>query len=152
MSTRNFVPVDDGYTLKGYIAAKEGLIEAVRFTYRPIPVDMQAALNAALAVIQDTPNNPLNLRKRASILESRLVSWDLKDHTGEVLGINAANIRRFAPELFWTMFSIVFGSLPSDIDPEWEPDEENEEIAAALKALETGSTVGEVRDRENVKN
>ena len=114
---RNYVPVtpNDGYTLDGYVEAKQGLGEAVRFRYRPVTAEKQAMLTASLSLLQDTATNPANFRKRADIIKSRLVSWDLKDDKGNLLTLNQTTIQNLAPELFWKLFGIVFGSIPTDL-------------------------------------
>jgi hypothetical protein len=148
---RNYVP-SDGYSIPGFIDERDGIIEAVRFVYRPISADMQSSFNASLALLQDTPNNPANFRKRAEIVKGRLVSWDVKDDKGAVLPITTAEVRKLSPELFWKLFGIVFGTIPTDIDPQWADEQQEEESRLAADAAQEGVTVGAVREAADEKN
>jgi hypothetical protein len=148
---QNYVP-NDGYNLPGFVDAREGINEAARFLYRPISADQQASYTATLALLQDTPTNPANFRKRAEIIRGRLVSWDLKDDKGAPLTITAAELRKLSPELFWKVYGIVFGSVPTDIDPQWSEEEQAEEAHLADQAAQEGVSVGAVREAESEKN
>ncbi len=148
---RNYIP-SDGYTLEGFAEARDGMGEAVQFSYRPISADMQATFNASLALLQDTPNNPANFRKRADIIRSRLVSWDVKNDKGELLPLTTVEVRKLSSELFWKLFGIIFGTIPTDINPRWAEDQQEEEARLASQAAETGQQLGVVREAENEKN
>jgi hypothetical protein len=148
---RNYVP-NDGYSLPGFIDERDGIVEAMRFVYRPVSADMQASFNASLALLVDTPNNPANFRKRAEIVKGRLVSWDAKDDKGAPLPITTAEVRKLSPELFWKLFGIVFGNTPTDIDPQWAEEQQEEESRLASEAAQEGQTLGVIREATDEKN
>ena len=154
MRHRNYVPQlpNDGYTLDGFVEAKQGFGESVKFKYRPVTAEKQAMMTASLSLLQDTPTNPANFRKRAEIIKGRIISWDIKDDKGNPLLVNQTTIQNLAPELFWKLFGIVFGSIPTDINPEWEEEQQREENELAAKAREEGESVCVAREERDLKN
>lgn len=150
--SRNYIPANDGYTLQGFVDAEPGMAEAVRFSYRPISAEKQASYNALLTSLKDTTNNPAVFRKRAEILKERLVSWDAKDNGGQLLPLTVASIRSLSPELFWRVFGIVYGTMATDIDPNWADDQQDEECKLATEADASNTEVGKAREASDSKN
>jgi hypothetical protein len=61
-------------------------------------------------------------------------------------------IDRLQPELFLKLYRIVLGYSPSDVDPQW-PAEQQEELGDDIRAAEAaGRTVGELREERDEKN
>ena len=86
------------------------------------------------------------------LLADKLVEWDLVNPAGQPVNIGREAIDRLQPELFLKLYRIVLGYNPSDVDPEW-PSEQQEELAADARAAEAaGKTVGEVREERHEKN
>jgi hypothetical protein len=152
MKLRNYIPAD-GYTLPGFVDAKPGFNEAVRFTYRPVTSEQQALYSAALSHVSDTPTNPLHYRKCVDIVYAHLVSWDIKsdDDTGE-MPISIAAIRRLSPEVFFRLYGIIYGMSATDIDPLWDDEQQADEIVTTISALEHQEAPGTVRSRLAEKN
>ncbi|MFA5262241.1 MAG: hypothetical protein WC378_00340 [Opitutaceae bacterium] len=148
---RNYIP-NDGYTMPGFVEARPGLNEEVRFSYRPMTAVQQAGFNAGLANLVDTPRNPANFLKRSEVLFSRLVSWDVVDRNGDPVALDLDAVRHLSPEVFWKMYGIVSGTIPTDIDPNWSAETVAEEGGLANQAIDENRLVGDVRDETNRKN
>jgi hypothetical protein len=152
MQRRNYVPQDDGYNVRGYLEPREGLNEAVRFVYRPVDGEEYAKYMAVLRRVEDTEQNPANFRKRAEIMNARLVEWDMRNHKGKLLQLNTVEIRRLSTDVFWRMFGIILGTAPSDIDPDWNEEEQREEVGLQAEADAQGVNIQHVRQKADEKN
>lgn len=106
--------IREGEVEAGYIAAVPRLCDAVRFRYRPMR-------HAERSIIQDEVEKAKGgqaSRVKAKALAEFITEWDVKDQSGEVVEISAANVARLRPPLFDALFAICEGRIPSDPDPE----------------------------------
>lgn len=119
-----FIP-DDGYCEPFFIAAVERLHPALRGTFRPMRIDDRARWGDGVNALPAEER----IAKTAEALAGQLVSWDLRDRTGQPLIGTVERIRTLKPALYDRLFSIVWGYSPSDIDPQW-PQESKAALAA----------------------
>ena len=102
-----YIPKDDGYTERGYIAAVAGLHPAVRFEFRPMVHAERAAANAGIMVD--------NLAKASAVqcaaISKALRSWDIE-------GLELRQTDMLRPALVEKLYGIVSGMAASDPDPE----------------------------------
>ena len=146
MLCANFIA--DGYTQPGYIQPVDRLHDALRFRFRPV---LSAQRSALIESAEGATASAFD-RQARELLTEKLVEWDLVDPAGQSVSISREAVDRIQPELFLKLYRIVLGYTPSDIDPLW-PSEQQEQQAADVRAAETrGKTVGEVREERDEKN
>jgi hypothetical protein len=146
MYSKNWFSPD--FSRHGYVASVPRLHGALRFTYQPALVLERAELRAA-----DFADPQAGLVRRvAAMLPNKLFAWDLAGGDGALLPITAENILRIHPTLFEKFYRVVFGLIPTDVDPQW-PADVREELEADSQAAESaGVTIGELREERDSKN
>jgi hypothetical protein len=145
MRLSNFYP--PGFTQQCYIAAVPRLHDELRFAFQPATVLERAELQAAFA---DGPAH--GLQRAAAIVAAKLLSWDLHAAGGPVVPIAVENLLAMQGEAFEKLYKIVFGILPSDLDPTWPAERVAEEIADQRAAEAAGLSIGELREERDEKN
>lgn len=145
MKNLNWVP-NDGYTDKGFVKAEAGLHGEFRFTYRPFLVEERGKL---LRQVESMPQEKQDA-KGATELKERLVSWSLVNGKAAAVPISLDVIRRLKPALFYKLYSIVLGTMASDLDPEWEEATLLENIDAEIDA--GPAPIGTVKEANAEKN
>jgi hypothetical protein len=148
MSKHHNVIPNDGYTEPGYVAARPGLHDELRFTFRP----MLPAEQGKWVRDSDKMRPELFDRECAKMIASRVKSWSLVDGKDEPLPISPKTIGQLKPAVFNRLHGIVLGTDASDIDPKWDEDKEAEELEQQREAGESGMNVGELRQEANEKN
>lgn len=151
MAKRKNVIPNDGYTLPGFID-ESPMNEAIRFQYRAVSSEQQTMIEASLKGLEDTKSNPARYYKQADVIVSRLVSWDVKDEKGESLPIKAKTLRTLSATVFWRLYGIIMGNVPSDFDPTWDDETKTEENHLQSEAAEQGVAVAKIREAEDEKN
>ena len=142
------VIADDGYTEPGYIEARRGLYEELRFTFRPLLVTEQNQWSKGAGNMQPAAWD----RQCAGLMAGRLKSWTLTTAKGEPLPVSAANILRLKPSLYSRLYGILLGTEPSDIDPEWSEEKKDEVAVDEAAGLDLIGGAGEEREARNEKN
>jgi hypothetical protein len=142
-----FIP-DDGYSESGVLFAVPGLYPSVRLEWRPMTQEVRAEYYKASEKLQDFPLR----RLAAGYLAKHLKSWDLKNRKGEALPVNQTNALRVKEKLFNRMFRVVLNEEPPDLEPDRAEEDKDADVADALRAAETGRTVGEVREERERGN
>jgi len=142
---------NDGYTIPAFIDGIEGMYEPLRFTYRPVGLELQAQWDGKLEGL----NGLAEIRKRAELLADRIVTWDLETGDGAKgapVPKTAKTVTALQPSLFWKVWGIVTGRAATDIDPRWPDETLAEEIDVQADASESGLRPGETRDARDAKN
>ena len=137
MDECGFIP--DGQVRKGYVARKPGVHPAVHFEYRPtMPVE-RAGFNQTQANLYktDAPKDAETAQKNmAKFLAKKLISWDLRDGSKNVVAISEATLLGGVENnLFADLYAIVMGYRPSDVDPaapEEKPADEGAELGNSV--------------------
>ena len=145
-SMLNYIP--DGYTQPGYIEAVAGLHGSLRFSYRPYTSEERA--KTMLPINQASPDRRPTLYMQAII--KKLTAWDLVDQKEQALPISIATLRVLVPTLFDVLVDVVLGFRPSDVDPLWTADEQDENAAAVADSMANGVTVGQITEATDEKN
>lgn len=138
-------PEGDGWTLPGYFAAVPNLHGPVRFTYRPYTVlDKEVFMS-----IQDLAGVAL-AKKTAELIAPRIKSWNVrgnaKDEGGatQVAPISPHSLLNLPPALFARFLGlIIYGTHPSDTDPDWSNEDKDLQEESHLKALMAGRSVND---------
>ena len=138
----------DGYIEPGYLDAIPGLHGEFRFSFRPLTEMEQGVF------VDGTKDMPTKTRsvKMYDLIASRIASWEHRDDTGEPVAICSKSVSQLKPAIVGALYGIVLGTRPSDIDPLWEQEVQQETADAALTALLEGRTVGDVAAERDEKN
>lgn len=129
--------IHDGYTVPGYIAASPRLHPALRFTFRPVLSQNRAVIFRRIANAND-PRREESLAAQA--IAAQLLDWDLRDHKGEAVAIEASQILRLQPRLMNRLFRIVMGDEAGDEDPLLTDDARDQDAESELAAALAGCT------------
>ncbi|MBE3132931.1 MAG: hypothetical protein IMZ55_05620 [Acidobacteria bacterium] len=143
MRFSNYLP-DDGYTENGYIEAIAGLHAEMRFRYRPLLAEQRGQIMRQLEGLKEEEQ----VVRIAPILARQLQEWDLRLPDGSPVAIRESSVRRLRPAVFYRLWGIVTGTVPSDLDPRWSDDEKQSAVELLLEA----GPVGDARERRNEKN
>lgn len=148
MSDHAFIPVSDGYTELGYIAAVPGLHPAVEFRYRPVLFEQFDAHRAAYMA-------PPNFKSRhmvpPAVIKEYVKSWDITDpESGQTVSITASSVARLNVAVMERMFWIVLGSQPRDLREGEVLGKEDQEIKD--EADLTWRYEAELRQERDAKN
>ena len=142
---KNLRPADDGYTKPGYIAAKEGFWNALRFTYRPATHAERTAYEDG---IRDSKGAAAS-RVVCTAIAKHLTSWDETDKDGKMVPITAETIGRMENTfLVDRLYNIVRGWECSDPDPSAATVDADTLIQSLLENVPPG-IIAEERDRKN---
>lgn len=101
MSERHLI--DDGYTIAGKIDRYPGIYPELRFTYRPV---LSERRNRYLRDAQDVEKI---VRHRADLISEHVVSWDIRDASGNELPKKYDTVRKLQPLLLDRMIEIIMG-------------------------------------------
>jgi hypothetical protein len=138
----------DGYTQSGFIAELPLMHGSLRFTFRPALVEERSQLSDAAAALK----SHLYDRQVAKFTAQKIVLWDLIDVEGREVAVSAEALLRLQPALFVKLHRIVLGWIPSDIDPTWPPESLDRALDDEIESVQTGQSVGELREEHDVKN
>lgn len=116
--------IPDGYTAHGYIAAVPRMYGALRFTYRPMPVDERSVL---FDMVERQRDRKKGESMSAKTIQKHLVDWELQ-YDGAEVKPTWENVLRLQPSLFVRLFNIVVGVDASDDDPELTRGEKESEL------------------------
>lgn len=147
-------PEGDGWTLPGYFAPVENLRGAVRFTYRPFTIldkEVYLTLSGLTGVALS--------RKTAEVMAPRIKSWNIqirgKDAAAaaNVAPITVNSLLSLPPDL-WTRFValIIYGTHPSDTDPEWSKEDKDLHADSLVDSLIRGESIGDATVERLAKN
>lgn len=112
MSTNAFIA--DGYNERAYVGEVPRLYPAVRFEYRPTPLQELVGYRREVAKLGELDT----YKHAAKFLAGKLVSWDLKDDKGEPAPLKTETILRLRHPLFLRILAIVHGLEAPDDDPQ----------------------------------
>ena len=143
----NYTP-EDGYTEPGFIRAEEGLHGDLRFLFRPLLVERQAAIITSLETMKSGPK----VRKIARVLAEQITDWSLIDGQRDPVPVTEATASSVLTLDKRRRKGIVLGTEPTDIDPQWEQERTNEEQAFQSQAAESETPVGQVKEEAHRKN
>jgi hypothetical protein len=143
----NFVP-NDGYTEPGYLAAIPGKSVEMRFTFRPLLSEEKRKLLETVEKLKPVQE----VVRIAEVLAENIKSWDVVDAKGDAVPVNTTTMRRMKPSIFWTLWKIVAGDEPSDIDPQWTDAEKERVSGDQADAVEMPAPYGESREATDEKN
>lgn len=136
--TIDYIPTDDdGYSEDAYIAPKELVHNAVRFTYRPTPVEERALMIDVNRSVDETRFAAHCSR----FLAKRIIRWDIVEKTTDgsapmPMPLSESNIMRLKPALWMRMVNIViWGTEGGDPDPEWEASKATSDAEVLLEAI-----------------
>lgn len=138
----HFIPLDDGYTESGYIAALPGLHGEVSFTFRPLTHAQRNAINGKIRDKQSGGETDLI----AAALAKFVKSWSLGQP------ITKAQVAQLRPVLLERMFAIVAGYAPSDTKPGDVASGRVDSDLDELEAVLAGSDPLSVREDRDAKN
>lgn len=139
--------IHDGYTLHGYVAAMPRLYPELRFTYRPVLSQNRAVIFRQIASMDD-PRREESIAAQA--IKAQLIDWDLKNHKGEAVAVETAEILRVQPRLMNRLFRIVMGDEPSDEDPLAAAAERDAQIESDLSAALAGCSPEEADSKNYI--
>jgi hypothetical protein len=143
-----FIP-DDGYTEPGFIQAIPGLHGDLRFTYRPMLVEVNAEVGEAFKSLSSADCE----RKAAAVLADHLKTWDVvHPKTKAPVPVTPANLLRMKSAVFSRLWGIVRGLDPTDIDPKWTAEQKQQATETKFESALTGDTPGMVREVADEKN
>jgi len=111
-----YIPAD-GYFERGYLREVPGLHPAVRFTYRPMDIQMLGRLETALAKEKDQAKS-YAIQAETVVRLNLLVEWSMVDAKGQPLAISTETLLRVKPAIFIGIVSIITGRGASDLDEE----------------------------------
>ena len=114
------VYIEDGCTISGYVAEIARLHGEVRFTYRPLAQLERVTTQKKMSEVSAAQGEKI----AAETMRRRLVDWDVTNN-GRDVPIETAEILRLQPMLYQKMYLIVFGQIPSDVDPNESPEDCN---------------------------
>ena len=144
-----FIPTDDGYTERGYIAEVPGLHPALSFTFRPLLTEERDAIGA---MVRGKPQGEVNMVFSRAI-QKQLKTWSAKNADGKDAPIDAKLIRRLHPAMFDKLYLIIDGSAPSGFDPgDADETKAGEDLASAVDALLEGTSPGQKKEEGAAKN
>lgn len=112
--------IPDGYTLKGFIAQQPGLHGALNFTYRPM------LQKDRVLVIEKIRTCPIEKSEDevARVVAARVKTWDLTHpETGAAIEISSDAALHLQSTLLTRLWNILIGDKPTDINPDWAPQE-----------------------------
>ena len=138
----------DGYTQRAFIAAVPRLHGTLRFSYRPALIEERSQLHDAAGQL----SSHLFDCHVARFLAQKIVDWDLTDVRRQPVGPTAESVLRMQPELFAKLNQIIFGTAPSDIDPNWPAETRDRLLDEQAEAAAAGRTIGEIREEHDEKN
>ena len=106
------VYIEDGCNFKGYIESVPRLHGSMRFTYRPLGQLERVATQKKMEIV--TPSQGEKIA--AETVRRRMIDWDVT-HNDQPVRFETAEILRLQPMLYQKLYLIIFGQLPSDLDP-----------------------------------
>jgi hypothetical protein len=136
--------IHDGYTMHGYITAVPRLHSSLRFTFRPILSQNRAVILRQIASAND-PRREESLAAQA--IKAQLIDWNLTNHRGEPVPLEASHLLRVQPQLFSRLFRIVMGDEPSDEDPSVSDSVRDRDVESDLAAALAGVTPEETDEK-----
>ena len=122
--------IRDGYTQRGYIAAVDGLHDAVQFEYRPMLPEEVEFTEAEVNRIGGDPKKAVRLV--AAQVQRHLVSWDQKDADAKDADITFDNVRRLRYPVLNKLYKIIAGLVASDPLPGGTERDERDEVTAII--------------------
>lgn len=140
--------IEDGYVEQVYLAGVDRLHAPLRFERRPVLVNELSAYQRLIAKAKEEETEAVAAKWAAG----RLVSWDGRDGKGQPLAINAANVSRLHPKLFFRLLSVLRGDEAGDIDPDWPAKEAEQECKDRAAAESAGQTLAAWRAERDAKN
>lgn len=112
--------IEDGHTLKGFVAEVPGLHGPLCFEYRPL-------LKVERSIVYDKIKRlpPAAAEEESDrVLASRLVDWDLVTTQGEAVPRTKEHVAKLQSVLSSKLFAIVTGVAPTDVKSEWNGTQE----------------------------
>ena len=147
MKRLHFIP-DDGYTEAGYIKANEQLYPELRFTFRPVLTELRSQHIASIEKVAADAYD----RKTAAIVAEHLTEWSVLDAKDQPVPITAKNILRLKPQLFVRLYGIVMGLDGSDVDPQWNDAQKQQQDNLLCESALTNRLPGNVLLGDAEKN
>ena len=138
---------DDGYTRPGYIAAIDGLHDALIFEYRLLPVLERDKFRLALKRAPDQ-----EARLTGAMLAKQVKSWNVVGENDKPIAITADSMLSLPSACFDKLQLIVFGVWAPDKQPSEATPDEAADYLAELEAAATGRIVGDVIAERDEKN
>jgi hypothetical protein len=133
----DYFPVDsDGYTFPAYMQGIPGLHNAVRFSFRPTPMEERGVIMDVFRSLGEGRS----CQYLAELLAAKIVSWNLTTVGPEkvrvAMPISKDAILRLRPAIWIRMVSIViWGTDGGDIDPDLETSEQLSEAEQQIRAI-----------------
>jgi hypothetical protein len=90
--------------------------------------------------------------KLAEVLRNHIREWNLKDAEGKPLPITQNTIGRLKPALLYRMQSIIMGTEPTDLDPEWDHEKRAEKVDTLVESNDGPAPIGTTREEGDAKN
>lgn len=141
--------IPDGYTERGFIEPVENLHEGLRFRYRPMLIEDGSEFIDSVARLKPREAE----RKTAAMLAKQLIDWELRSpSTGEQVEKSPASILKLKRVVFQRLTQIVLGMQPSDTDPEWPAENQDEHIDRKTDVTADGRPIGAVAEDRDTKN
>jgi hypothetical protein len=111
MSENGYVSpfVGDGYDRTATIAEMPGMWSRVRIRYRLAP-----ALEVSSAFVQAMQDEQNAVKYHAKLLATRILDWDIKDHTGAKVKVSADAILGLHYSFYGALRSIVYGEVRAE--------------------------------------
>ncbi len=109
--------IRDGFSQRAYISEREGLSGEIRFSYRPMLPESVDETEAERRKVKGKSETHIVIK---AIL-SRLVSWDVVDpKTKQPTQISLDSVRRLRWGVLYSMYNIICGLEPTELDPLWD--------------------------------
>jgi len=119
--------INDGYSRRGFVKERKHCYPAVRFRYRPVPIEDHTTIARAL---QDAPTGQAEAHLFVKTVGKYVETWNVVDRDGKPVELrsekgapNVAVLTKVDTLLLMKIYNIVMMNTETDEDPEWEPGE-----------------------------
>lgn len=138
---------DDGYDEPFYIAPEPGIHGSMRGTFRPASKPARSKHTQRCEKLSDEEAD----KATAEEVAPRILSWSEVDKDGQPRPITSESLLGIKPALFQILTGIVMGYVPTDLDPQW-PKDKQDEYRAQIKELKDAREARELQELANQKN
>jgi|SRR5581483_8841821 len=139
---------DDGYTETAYLAG-DAALRPLRFRYRPTVAQELDRYDRGAA----------KFKERAALIDyaaawaaGRILDWTLEDQKGAPVAVSAATISNLPQRRFYRLVSVLLGHEAPDADPEWTPEQAEQEWADRQAAEAQCKPLAVYRAERDAKN
>lgn len=147
ISSKSKNVIEDGYTKRAYIAAKEGLHEGIEFEFRPMLPEANEDLETILKKFEGSKA----VRSIAKAIVDHVTEWSEVDKDGKPRKVTFEDVCRLPKEILRDMRHIIQGTWPGDPIPDPSKEEQSDYTKSLLDAAE-GKAPGIEQSEADRKN